>query len=723
MKMPERMLTSEELIHALDTLAGWTGQELDPLATRAAAEQALHEAPGPGGGDATWPALVARAAEPLGLQVQTVMLPEGALGDPDRPGRGRRGERGGRGDIPLLTRERDGAWVPRFVQAARLSRALYEAPASAGDADPRQVVAVLASRAAPLSALGGHGPGPGHGHGHGHATPMRRLLTLLREQMPDLWVMVVYAAAVGVLTLVTPVAVQALVNSVAFGTLLQPVVVLTAVVFIGLAFAGAIRALQVHMVEVLQRRIFVAVSADLAARLPRVQASAFDGAHGPELVNRFFDVLTVQKAVASLLLDGVALVLQSAVGMVLLAFYHPVFLAFDVVLLICIAVVVLLLGRGAARTSIEESRAKYAVAAWLEELARHPDLFRATAGAAFASARADDLARRYLGARHGHFQILFRQIGATLVLQALLSTLLLGLGAYLVIARQLTIGQLVAAELIVSAVVAGLAKFGKHLESLYDLLAAVDKLGHLVDLPLERLDGAIPPPVEGGAALRLRGVSFAYAAGTQVLRGLDLDLSPGGRVAIVGSGGSGKSTLVEVICGLRAPDDGRIEVDGVDLRERWLPALRGQVGLVRGGHVFAGTVMENVIAGRPEVRPEDARAALRAVALFEELATLPAGNATALSASGHPLSSSQVLRLCVARALAGRPRLLILDGVLDALDRHARDVVLAAAAAQQGCTLLLLTSDPALAARCAQVHVLRDGALLPGVAAAGEEGV
>jgi ABC-type bacteriocin/lantibiotic exporter with double-glycine peptidase domain len=714
MKISESTLTPKELIHALDTLAGWAGQHLEPLATRAAAEQALHEAPDAGG--AAWPALIARAAEPLGLRVWAVSLPERDLHE--------LGRRGGRGDLPILTRERDGAWVPRFIQAAHLSRALEETPT--GSDDTRRVVAVLASRAAPLSALGGthggHGHDHGHDQGHGHPSPMRRLMGLLREQIPDLWVMVVYAAAVGLLTLVTPVAVQALVNSVAFGTLLQPVVVLTAVVFIGLAFAGLIRALQVHVVEILQRRVFVAVSADLAARLPRVQAAAFDGAHGPELVNRFFDVLTVQKAVASLLLDGVALVLQSAVGMVLLAFYHPVFLAFDVVLLLCIAAVVFLLGRGAARTSIEESRTKYAVAAWLEELARHPDLFRATGGAAFASARTDDLVRRYLGARQGHFRVLFRQIGATLVLQALLSTLLLGLGAYLVIARQLTIGQLVAAELIVSAVVAGLAKFGKHLESLYDLLAAVDKLGHLVDLPLERLDGEVPPAAEGGAAVRLRGVSLSYAGGPEVLRGLDLDLSPGDRVAIVGPGGSGKSALAEVLYGLRPPDGGRIEVDGVDLREIWLPALREQVALVRGGHVFAGTALENVVAGRPDVRPEDARAALRAVGLFEELAALPAGNATALSASGHPLSSSQVLRLSVARALAGRPRVLILDGVLDSLDRHARDVVFAAVTGQQGCTLLLLTGEPALAARCPQVYALRDGALRPGSAAVMEEG-
>ncbi|HEU4533653.1 MAG TPA: ATP-binding cassette domain-containing protein, partial [Polyangiaceae bacterium] len=408
---------------------------------------------------------------------------------------------------------------------------------------------------------------------------------LLRAERSDVWVVVAYAVTIGLLSLAVPVAVQSLVNTVAFGSLVQPLVVLTLLVLAGLGFANALRALQARVVELIQERLFVRAAADLAFRLPR--AEAFGGHHGPELVNRFFDVLTVQKGAASLLLDGLAIVLQTAIGMLLLAFYHPLLLAFDVVLLGAVAFLLLVLGRGATGTAVEESKAKYAVAAWLEELARHPAAFKGPGGSSFALGRVDALCRRYLGARRRHFRVLFRQIVGALTLHAVASAALLGIGGWLVLARQLTLGQLVAAELVVSAVVAGVAKFGKHLETYYDLLAAVDKLGHLVDLPLEREGGDEPAPAKGAPAVEVRGDG-----------GLHLALAAGERVALVGPNGSGKSALLERLYGLRGAAGGALRFEGAPAADWSLDALRRRVALVRGHEVFEGTLADNVALGR-----------------------------------------------------------------------------------------------------------------------------
>ncbi len=277
---------------------------------------------------------------------------------------------------------------PRWVRGPKL----MALAGAASRAEPLEWLVAVPTL--PLERVGGHA-----GHGDEHPTPMQRLRSLLWLERDDLKVVLIYAIAAGMLSLATPVAVQALVNSVAFGSLLQPLVVLSILVMAALAFAALLRALHVHVVEIIQQRIFVRVALDAAHRIPRVSPVAFDRSYGPELVNRFFDVLTIQKTLSVFLIDGVSLVLQALIGMMVLAFYHPVLLAFDVLLIAATAVIVLVLGQGGMATAIEESKSKYAVAAWLEELARHPLTFRSKEGAAYAEAQADVLTRRYLGTR------------------------------------------------------------------------------------------------------------------------------------------------------------------------------------------------------------------------------------------------------------------------------------------------------------------------------------
>ncbi len=329
---------------------------------------------------------------------------------------------------------------------------------------------------------------------HEHPSPLGRLFGLIRPERSDIGAVIVFSIVVGILALASPIAVEALVNTVAFGRYLQPVIILALMLLTFLGFAAAIRALNTYVVEIIQRRLFVRVVEDLAYRLPRVEQAALDGQYGPELTNRFFDVVTVQKVTAALLLDGIAIVLQTVIGMAVLAFYHPFLLGFDFALLVSIAFAIFVLGRGAVKTAVKESKVKYAVAAWMEELTRNPTAFKMHGGMNLALERADKLAVDYLDARKKHFRIVLRQIVFALVLQAVAATALLGLGGWLVIMGELTLGQLVAAELIVMMIVGSFAKLGKHMESFYDLLASVDKLGIAVRLAGRISQQAVPPP-------------------------------------------------------------------------------------------------------------------------------------------------------------------------------------------------------------------------------------
>ena len=286
--------------------------------------------------------------------------------------------------------------------------------------------------------VGSHGFPDPHAHGghgdHGDESgppPLARILTLIRPERSDLWAILAFAAAIGGLSLATPIAVQQLVNSIAFGGLVQPVVVLALLLLVVLGLSALMSLIQTFVIELIQQRIFVRVVLDVAERIPRVAIRAFDRQYGPELVNRIFEVVTVQKSLSSLLLEGSAAALQIVVGLLILSFYHPLMLAFSAILIGGIVLVVVVLGRRAVPTAIAESKAKYDVFGWLEELARHPTTFRDAEERDFARSHVDTLATSWVGARRSHFRIVIRQHAGTLALQVAAGAALLALGGLL----------------------------------------------------------------------------------------------------------------------------------------------------------------------------------------------------------------------------------------------------------------------------------------------------
>ncbi len=550
------------------------------------------------------------------------------------------------------------------------------------------------------------------GRGHdAHPSPWSRLWEFLRPEWSDFWIVLVFAMFTGMLILATPIAVESLVNTVAFGTLLQPLVVLSIILLTFLAFAAALRYLQRFVVELIQRRLFARVAARLAWQLPRVR---LDQAHefSPELLNRFFDIVTIQKVVAQLALDGLSVFLTVSLGMIVLAFYHPWLLAFDALLLVPVVFNIVLLGRGAVRTSIAESKSKYAVAGWFEDMARCPTTFKSAGGPEFALTRADRLTTDYLLARQAHFSVLSRQIISALALEAIASAALLGLGGFLVIQGQMTLGQLVAAELIVTLIVASIAKLDKQFEGFYDLLASIDKLGHLFDLPVEPSSGVMHIGRTGAARLALRQVSLTHDGGNDVLTDITLDVAPGEIVAITGPAGSGKSTVLDLIFRLREPSHGRILLDDFDLSDLRADVLRKHVALVRGIEVLEGTLAENVHLERPEVTAAAVRTVLRQVGMDDakevsqigvDMPRIPHNWSldTKLAHDGRPLSESQARRLMLARALVVQPRLLLIDGLLDSLsDDDAARLLEEFKKSRQACTVLIATGRRAIIECC-----------------------
>lgn len=502
-------------------------------------------------------------------------------------------------------------------------------------------------------------------------SPLRRLVAFLKPESRDIRTVFVFSIFVGILSLTTPLAVEALVNTIAFGRYLQPLVVLSFIVFVFLAFRAGLGVMMTIVVEVIQRRLFVRVVDDLALRLTRVPVAKLKKQHGPELVNRFFDIVNIQKITSKLLLESLMLILQTVIGLTVLAFYHPFLLGYDIGLITIMIIVLFVMGRGAVKTAVEESALKYETAAWLQEIVRHPTTFKFNGGLGFAINRADELAGRYIQSRREHFRILVRQVTFSMLMQAVAATVLLGLGGYLVIEGQMTLGQLVAAELIVTVILGSFAKIGKDLESFYDLLASVDKLGKLLDLPAEAADKLRLAPHDGPT-----GIKLVELKNSQGPKKLNVDIVPGTTAALIGRSGSGKTKIIETIAGLHSPVDGYALVNDFRVDLIGAESLQSRIGFINDIEIFEGSVDENLRLGRREIDSGSMNEVIEKMGMHKTISNLEDGMKTGLSVSGFPLSTGQAIRLVLARALIARPGALLIDGLLDRLsDEDLQDVL------------------------------------------------
>ena len=528
-------------------------------------------------------------------------------------------------------------------------------------------------------------------------------------------VVCVYALAVGLSSLAIPVGVQAVVNTVAFGVVLQPLVVVTALVGGALLFSAILRILQLTVVELLQRRLVVRLSLSLASRIPHVEFEGFKRRYGPEYVLRFMEAFSSEQALSTLLLDGIAIVFQIFVGLILVSFYHPFFLAFAGILLICMAIGIVPLGNGAIRASTRASDAKYEVMTWLQDLARVPVLFKSNRGDTFAIERADVLVGEYVSWRSKYFRILLRQAISSLGIQVIASTLLLGIGGLLVIKQQLTLGQLVAAELVLGFSLAGVAKLSRYIDKFYDLAVSVSKLDGLFDVPTERLHGTFFSPGAEPAVVSVVNVSVQHPrSAVPVLKDISFELKPGEKVAIWGPNGSGKSTLVDCIYRLTSPTRGRIEIDGHDVRDIHPLELRSEVVLVRGVDIFHGTIEENLTLMREGMSSARVREVLSMVGLLDDIYQLPDGLQTVLKGQSEPLSVGQAARLVLARAILLEPRLLVLDGILDGIDEDALPPLLGRLIGPEApWSLLVLTHEKSILQHFPKTFALKQGSLVP----------
>ena len=545
-------------------------------------------------------------------------------------------------------------------------------------------------------------------------TPWKRLTRLLRVDKREIGYIYLYALVGGAISLSLPLGVQAIINLISGGQVATSWGVLIAFVTIGVGFTGGLQVMQLALVENFQQRLFARSALEFAYRLPRVSYQTAGGRYLPELVNRFFDTMTIQKGLAKLLMDVPMGLLQIGLSLILLAIYHPFFIAFGFLLVLLMWIIFRITIQRGLSTSMDESTAKYKVAYWLEEVGRKHSTFKMFGMTDMPTERTDLLVDTYVKARQAHFKILLSQYGAMVGFKVVITLSLLALGGALVINEQMNLGQFVAAEIVILLLINAVEKIVFSVDRLYDVLTAIEKIGQVTDIELERSGGLTVLNNDAGHGLEVRTTELGHRSEWNqhaVLDGITFKFAAGEKICLSGSNGSGKTTLLRILSASVLPTQGMVSYDGQSLSSLDLQHVRSMIGTyLNDENVFIGTVMENILVGRKWITETDVMEACKTTGLFDQLTALPSGLLTQIHAQGGRLPRSLVTRVALTRAIVGNPRLLLLDdSMLDWEKTEREQLLIWITDAARPWTLVVVSNDPWVQARCNQVIHLHNG--------------
>lgn len=543
-------------------------------------------------------------------------------------------------------------------------------------------------------------------------TPLSRFISLLQTQKENLSNIYLYAFFNGILNLSIPLGISAIINLIQSASPSTAWWVLVILVLVGLSLAGVFQIYQLVAAEDIQQRIFANASVEFAYRLPRISLSSLKGFYPPELVNRFFDIMTVQKGLSKFLFDFSMAAIQIFFGLLLLAFYHPFFIAFGLAVVAILALFFRITGEPGLNTSLEESKHKYRLVSWLEEVGRNVTTFKMAGHTQLPLKRTDELSMAYLTARRAHFSVLKRQYISLIVMKVIIAGSLLILGGILVFQQQMNLGQFVAAEIIILLITSSVEKLILSMDTIYDVLTGLEKIGTVTDLSLEETIGVEKlEPTNKGLSIKAQNISVkSYRSQGYILKDINLQIKAGERVGISGKMGSGKTVMLQLLAGLFDQIDGTLLYDDIPIRHLDLESLRHSIGDNMGQEdILEASLLENISLDRKGISVDDVKRAIDICELKEFVEQLPQGMYTMMPTSGVGLAQTIRNRILMARALAGNHCMLLIEDTWQDIPIELQDKWIDHLLNTPGQTQVIATTNPYILKRMDRVVMLEKG--------------
>lgn len=543
---------------------------------------------------------------------------------------------------------------------------------------------------------------------------LKRVVEIIRLEKKEVSAIYFYAILSGLIQLSLPLGIQAIINfaQVAVGRTKLPASMwlLMSLVVGGVLIAGLLQVNQMKVVEKIQQRIFSRYALEFTYKIPRLENVAVDGIHMPELVNRFFDVVVLQKALSKLLLDIPLAIIQIIFGLLLLSFYNSLFIVLGILLILISYLIFYYTGKKGLEASIRESNFKYEIVGWIEELARSFKSFKITGKYNLHLSKTDDLLKGYLGARTDHFVVLKFQYWSLILFKLFITAAMLFIGALLLMNQQLNLGQFIAAEIVIITVLLAVEKLVLSLDKAYDLMTSLEKLSTVTDKAIENNEG-LPMPVDHqGVSIEIRDLSVGYKKDHPLLKAINLKISAGQKVCVIGDAGAGKSVFMEILTGSLLNYDGVFLVNGLPLRNYNIQSYREMMGVFyHEQDIFKATLYENITMGNNNISSLELMTAAKKIGLGEFINSLPMGLQTILQPTGKGLSTIIAKKILLLRAVISSPKLLLMDEPFElAGGEHCKDIAEYILSMKET-TAVIVTGNRDFARQCDLVVTLSEG--------------
>ena len=539
-----------------------------------------------------------------------------------------------------------------------------------------------------------------------------KLFRLLRLDGKEITALYLLSILSGLIQLSLPLGIQAIINFAIVATgrkqLPASMWVLILLVVLGVLFTGMLKVNQMKIVEKIQQKIFTRFSFEFSYRIPKLNVKSIDQYHLPELVNRFFDIPTLQKSMAKLLLDIPTAVIQLCFGLILLAFYNSVFIVFGIILLIVLYLILYISSPKGFEASLEESNYKYDIGGWVQEIARGIKTFKFFNSFNLHLEKTNQLLDGYLHARNRHFQILKLQYWSLVVFKILITASMLIVGGVLLIRQEINIGQFIAAEIIILTIMNAVEKLIVSLETVYDLLTSVEKINKITEKPIDE-EGSYEFVKKQGIEIEAKNLSFGFEK-NDILQNISFHIKPGQKVAITGDGDSGKTVLLRLLTGVFQDFEGDLSFDQIPINNYNLNTLRNHIGIyMQKQDIFSASLWENITLGNTNIKEQDVLDTFKIVGLESFYKSLNKGFDTHLEPTGKQLSSSNVQKLLIARSLLNQPALLLLDEPMKLIAADDKQYLQNYLFGLKDVTIIFTTNDPSLISKSEMVIHLEKG--------------
>ena len=548
-------------------------------------------------------------------------------------------------------------------------------------------------------------------------SPLKRFFRLIDSEKKEVILIYIYAIFNGLIHLSLPLGIQAIIATISgsIGSDLPTSwVILVGIVLVGISLSGVTQIMQLIISESIQQRLFARTTFELAFRVPRMKMEALLKYYPPELMNRFFDITTVQKGLSKILMDFSTSILQILFGLILLAFYDSSFVFFGIFILLIIILIIRYSGPKGLQTSISESKYKYETAHWIEEVARAMGIYKLAGYTQMPFQRTDYLVSNYLTERKKHFKILLNQYISVVGFKIIISCGLLILGSILMVNQKITLGQFVASEIVIITIVSSVEKLILTFETIYDVLTALEKLGNITDLPIESEEGVNFEEIDTGQGVKieLKDISYRFPdSERETLKNISFTINPGEKVCISGFSGSGKSTLLNIISTILHNYTGVVTFNDYSLKNLNLFSLRSFAGeSLSNKELINGSIEENISMGRDDISFQDVKKAAKYIGLDEYIKQLKLGYNTIIVPGDLTVPRSIVNKITIARSIAENPRFFVLDDVLINMQREDKDRIIDFFTGDdKPWSLIVATNDAKFASQCDKIIVLNDG--------------